>query len=150
MRKLYLISLVFIFLILPSLSHALGSDEVAITTKSVVLEPMIPFINGDVEKAKHIASVENKNLILIFKTDWDKYSLKLNKILKDEQVVKFLSDFVVVILDSKKDVKVFEKYNIRAYPETLLITQEGVVKGSFRGVIDINNYIAKLKILVSK
>jgi len=154
-KKLVIISILLLavsVLVSPVVAQEMELVAAAGDTAAVSVGYQLPshYIYGDMDGAISIARKEHKEIIAIFRSDWDKYSKRLDIALKDGEVAKLLSKFVVVILTLKKDEKIFDRYGVRGLPETLLIADEDNVKGRFRGIINVKNYLSDLKKLILK
>lgn len=80
-----------------------------------------------------------KNVLLVFSTDWCGYCSKLKK---DFNKLDF-SDYVVCVIDAEKDVVISKKYKINSYPTSVILNNKKEVSRKTGYSKDYNFWLEK-------
>jgi thiol-disulfide isomerase/thioredoxin len=90
--------------------------------------------------------VNNKVDIILFKAEWCGHCVKL-KPTWEKIIEKFNNKFNFITYDADKDTKLFEKYQVDAFPT--IIIQDGPHKKEYDGPRDMNSLESLFKNLES-
>jgi thioredoxin-related protein len=94
----------------------------------------------NLEEAKSAASKLNKDILIIFETDWCGTCRKFKK----DSVSKIdieLDDYIVCFLDVEKDKNIIDKYEVKSLPYYIVINKNGEIKKRGSGYKSKNLFI---------
>jgi thioredoxin-related protein len=90
---------------------------------------------------------ENKKVFLVFNADWCRYCLQMEKeTFQDPTVIAYVNrNFVPISVNSDKEQKIADKYNVRGLPSTWFISENGDRIGNRPGYIASDEMLKILK-----
>lgn len=101
----------------------------------------------DYEEGMALAKSLNKKILLTFYTDWCRYCREMDlNTFSNRFVVSYLNEhFISIRVNSEKDFKTANKYNVRGIPVTWFIEENGENIGSQPGYISAEALLPLLK-----
>lgn len=95
------------------------------------------------DKGISLAKEKKKKIYINFHADWCGYCRKMEKeTFVDPKVVSFLNDnFISVRINSDKEPKLAQKFNVRGLPANFFLTDRGEPIGNQPGYLDVNNFL---------
>jgi thioredoxin-related protein len=95
------------------------------------------------DKGLSLAKEKKKKVYINFHADWCGYCRKMEKeTFVDPKVIAFLNDnFIAVRLNSDKEPKLAQKFNVRGLPANFFLTDQGEPIGNQPGYLDVKNFL---------
>lgn len=93
------------------------------------------------QDALFVSEEQNKKIFILFKSEQCHWCENQKKVLKNNEVLNSLSEYVVYYVDTNKEKELSLKYNIKAVPVLLVINnKEKMIKKNI-GYLDENKFI---------
>jgi thioredoxin-related protein len=95
------------------------------------------------DKGLSLAKEKKKKIYINFHADWCGYCRKMEKeTFVDSKVISFLNDnFISVRINSDKEPKLSQKFNVRGLPANFFLTDQGEPIGNQPGYLDVKNFL---------
>ncbi len=101
----------------------------------------------DYAEGQQRSEAENKKVFLIFKADWCRYCLQMEKeTFQDPTVIAYVNrNFVPIRVDSDRQQDIAAEYGVRGLPSTWFISADGDRIGNRPGYIPADEMLRILK-----
>ena len=94
------------------------------------------YIKSDFKSSSEAALKDNKNILLVFSTDWcGPCQMMVKDVYPLEEVKKGLANYVFAYIDAEKEAALARRFKVEAYPTFVVLTKQGEELGRFSGGI---------------
>lgn len=103
------------------------------------------------DEGRQRGAEENKKVFLVFNAEWCQYCVQMEKeTFQNPAVIAYVNrNFVPISVNSDREKKIVDEYNVRGLPNTWFISEEGQRIGNRPGYIPVDEMLKILKFIGS-